>query len=87
MDKILAVKARCGQGQGLHLDVVESVNIHEDIKLGLPIRDQYIANYKKTMEKLAQVGVKVICYNFMPIFDWLRQICIRKWKWLHCPLL
>ncbi|KAF4326173.1 hypothetical protein G195_000223 [Phytophthora kernoviae 00238/432] len=49
-----------------------SVNIHEDIKLGLPTRDEYIENYKKTMEKLAQVGVKVICYNFMPIFDWLR---------------
>ncbi|MDN4602224.1 mannonate dehydratase [Paenibacillus sp. F6_3S_P_1C] len=71
MDKILAVKAAADKA-GLHLDVVESVNIHEDIKLGLPTRDQYIDNYKKTMEKLAQVGVKVICYNFMPIFDWLR---------------
>lgn len=71
MDKILAVKAAADKA-GLHLDVVESVNIHEDIKLGLPSRDKYIANYIKTMEKLAQVGVKVICYNFMPIFDWLR---------------
>lgn len=57
---------------GLHLDVVESVNLHEDIKLGLPSRDRYIDNYIKTIEKLARVGVKVICYNFMPIFDWLR---------------
>lgn len=71
MDKILAVKTAADKA-GLHLDVVESVNIHEDIKLGLPSRDKYIANYIKTMEKLAQVGVKVICYNFMPIFDWLR---------------
>ncbi|MGQ8872007.1 mannonate dehydratase [Paenibacillus sp. TSA_86.1] len=71
MDKILAVKAAADKA-GLHLDVVESVNIHEDIKLGLPSRDKYISNYIKTMEKLAQVGVKVICYNFMPIFDWLR---------------
>lgn len=71
MDKILEIKSQTEQA-GLHLDVVESVNIHEDIKLGLPSRDLYIANYKRTIEKLAQVGVKVICYNFMPIFDWLR---------------
>ncbi|GAK40954.1 mannonate dehydratase [Paenibacillus urinalis] len=71
MDKILEIKSQAEQA-GLHLDVVESVNIHEDIKLGLPSRDLYIANYKRTIEKLAQVGVKVICYNFMPIFDWLR---------------
>lgn len=57
---------------GLHLDVVESVNVHEDIKLGLPSRDHYIANYIRTIEKLAEVGVKVICYNFMPVFDWVR---------------
>ncbi|SDW38644.1 mannonate dehydratase [Paenibacillus sp. PDC88] len=71
MDKILEIKSQAEQA-GLHLDVVESVNIHEDIKLGLPSRDKYIENYKRTIEKLAQVGVKVICYNFMPIFDWLR---------------
>ncbi|MEK5058038.1 mannonate dehydratase [Paenibacillus sp. FSL H7-0326] len=71
MDKILEIKSQADQA-GLHLDVVESVNIHEDIKLGLPSRDKYIENYKRTIEKLAQVGVKVICYNFMPIFDWLR---------------
>ena len=71
MEDILKVKAQADQA-GLHIDVVESVNIHEDIKLGLPTRDQYIENYKKTIEKLGQVGVKVICYNFMPVFDWLR---------------
>lgn len=57
---------------GLHMDVVESVNIHEDIKLGLPSRDIYIENYKRTIENLAKVNVKVICYNFMPVFDWIR---------------
>ncbi|WP_027092090.1 mannonate dehydratase [Cohnella thermotolerans] len=71
MDKIEAVRDQAARA-GLNIDVVESVNVHEDIKLGRPSRDGYIANYKRTIEKLAQVGVKVICYNFMPVFDWLR---------------
>ncbi|MGL4524220.1 MAG: mannonate dehydratase [Spirochaetia bacterium] len=57
---------------GFNMDVVESVNVHEDIKLGLPSRDQYIENYIQTIKLLSQFGVKVICYNFMPIFDWTR---------------
>ena len=57
---------------GLECEVIESVNVHEDIKMGLPTRDQYIANYCETVRNLAKVGVKVIIYNFMPVFDWLR---------------
>ncbi|KAA0566500.1 mannonate dehydratase [Bacillus sp. CH30_1T] len=71
LDKIEEVKKQAEQF-GLNIDVVESVNVHEDIKLGLPSRDQYIENYKRTIEKLAAAGVKVICYNFMPVFDWTR---------------
>jgi mannonate dehydratase len=71
MAKILEVKRQADQ-YGFNIDVVESVNVHEDIKLGLPTRDVYIENYKRTIEKLAKVGVKVICYNFMPVFDWIR---------------
>jgi len=57
---------------GLNTEVVESVNIHEDIKLGLPSRDQYIEAYKETLRNLGKFGVKVVCYNFMPVFDWFR---------------
>ena len=58
---------------GFNGDVVESVNVHDDIKIGLPTRDQYIDNYIQTIRNLAPFGVKVICYNFMPIFDWTRS--------------
>lgn len=60
------------ESQGLKATIVESVNIHDDIKLGLSTRDHYIEIYKKTLENLAKNGVKVVCYNFMPIFDWTR---------------
>lgn len=57
-------------------DVVESVNVHESIKLGKTVlgmsRDEAIENYRVTIERLGQAGVKVVCYNFMPVFDWLR---------------
>ena len=57
---------------GFNMDVVESVNVHDDIKIGLPTRDKYIDNYIQTIRNLAPFGVKVICYNFMPVFDWTR---------------
>lgn len=57
---------------GLECEVIESVNVHEDIKMGLPSRDQYIENYCVTIRNLAKYGVKLIVYNFMPVFDWLR---------------
>lgn len=71
MSRIEEVKSQADE-YGFNIDVVESVNVHEDIKLGLPTRDKYIDNYIKTMEKLSKIGVKVICYNFMPVFDWTR---------------
>lgn len=57
---------------GFDMDVVESVNVHDDIKTGAPSRDEYIENYIKTIRNLRDFGVKVICYNFMPVFDWTR---------------
>jgi mannonate dehydratase len=58
--------------KGLVFDVIESVPVHEDIKLGRPSRDLYIANYAENIRRLGKAGVKVICYNFMPVFDWTR---------------
>src|SRR5699024_2596518 len=60
------------QSHGFHADVVESVNVHEAIKLGHEERDRYIEIYKTTIRNLSAYGVKAICYNFMPVFDWTR---------------
>lgn len=61
------------QAAGLEMEVIESVNIHEDIKKGLPSRDRYLENYCKTIENLSKAGVKCLCYNFMPVMDWARS--------------
>ena len=71
METILEYKKDI-EAHGLELEVIESVNIHEDIKLGLPTRDKYIENYKECIKNLGKAGVRVVCYNFMPVFDWLR---------------
>lgn len=60
------------QAVGLKYEVIESVNVHEDIKLGKPSRDELIENYKQSVRNVAACGVKVIVYNFMPVFDWLK---------------
>ena len=71
LDKLQALRARI-EGAGLKFEVVESVPTHEDIKLGKPTRDRLIANFQQNIRHCAAVGVKVICYNFMPVFDWTR---------------
>lgn len=71
VERIEEVKAQADK-YGFNIDVVESVNIHESIKMGTPDRDKYIENYIETINRLGKVGVKVICYNFMPVFDWVR---------------
>ncbi len=57
---------------GLDIAGIESVNIHDEIKIGGPKRDYYIQNYIDTLENLGKCGIKMVCYNFMPVFDWTR---------------
>ncbi|MCR5741263.1 MAG: mannonate dehydratase, partial [Gammaproteobacteria bacterium] len=71
MEDILRLKELTSKAN-LEMEVIESVPVHEDIKLGKPSRERYIENYKENIRRLAKVGVKCICYNFMPVFDWFR---------------
>ncbi|MFA5561513.1 MAG: mannonate dehydratase [Eubacteriales bacterium] len=71
LERILHLKKLCEE-QGLAMEVIESVPVHEDIKLGRPSREGYIEAYRQTLFHLGAAGVKCVCYNFMPVFDWLR---------------
>ncbi len=71
-ETILALKDQVNKA-GLEMEVIESVNVHEDIKKGLSTRDEYISNYITTMKNLHEAGIKCICYNLMPVMDWFRS--------------
>ena len=57
---------------GLEFEVVESIPVHEDIKLGRATRDHLLDVYCENIRRCAKYGVKCVCYNFMPVFDWTR---------------
>jgi mannonate dehydratase len=61
------------ESAGLVLAGIESVNIHDSIKIGSAERDRYIDNYITTLERLGEAGIRLVCYNFMAIFDWTRS--------------
>lgn len=72
-ESIAAMRKMCADN-GLEMEVIESVPVHEDIKLGRGKCDEYIEAYKTNIRRLAANGVKCICYNFMPVFDWVRTV-------------
>ena len=69
---ILSMKQKV-EDAGLRLCGIESVNIHDAIKVGSRDRDFYIDNYIRTLEKLGKNDIHLVCYNFMPVFDWTRS--------------
>jgi len=72
VEKIRALKKEV-EDAGLALMGIESVNIHDAIKAATPERDQYIDNYIQTLINLGEEGIHLVCYNFMPVFDWTRS--------------
>lgn len=76
-ERIHALKAEV-EAAGLYIAGIESVNIHDAIKTGAPEREQYIDNYIETLENLGKEDIHLVCYNFMPVFDWTRTELARK---------
>ena len=72
MESIQQIKT-AAQANGLEFEVVESVPVPEDIKLGNKKAPALIDAYCENIRRLGQAGVKCVCYNFMPVFDWLRS--------------
>lgn len=58
--------------RGLVWSVVESIPVHDNIKLGKPDRDEWIEKYKQSVRNVGEIGVKTVVYNFMPVVDWTR---------------
>ena len=71
-ESIMELKKKA-EDNGLEFEVVESVPVPEDIKLGNEKAPKLIENYCENVRRLGKAGVKCICYNFMPVFDWLRS--------------
>lgn len=71
-ERIVALKNDVAK-HNLEISGIESVNIHDDIKTGAERRDEYIDTYIQTLDMLGQEGIDLVCYNFMPVFDWTRS--------------
>ena len=71
MEKLRRLKDEIAS-HGFALSVIESIPVHEDIKLGRITRDRFIDNYCRSLQNMGELGIPVLCYNFMPVFDWTR---------------
>ena len=70
-ESLQKMKEAC-ESHGLVFDVVESIPVHEDIKLGRGDVDRLLDVYCENIRRCAKYGVKCVTYNFMPVFDWTR---------------
>jgi mannonate dehydratase len=77
LEKLQALKSTV-EKQGLELLVIESIPVHEDIKLGKASRDRYIDTYRESVRNMGRAGIPFLCYNFMPVFDWTRTTLDRR---------
>lgn len=71
VDGLVGLRQRI-EDAGLRLAVIESIPVHEDIKLGRPDRERRIDAFAESVRATGAAGVGVVCYNFMPVFDWIR---------------
>ena len=76
-EEIRALKDAVSQ-KGLQILGIESVNVSDAIKIGTKDRDRHIEHYIRTLSNLAAEGIHMVCYNFMPVFDWTRSELSRK---------
>ena len=67
------------ESYGLYWPVVESLPVCEAIKYAGPERGQLIENYKTSLANLGKCGIKTVCYNFMPVIDWIRTDLQHPW--------
>jgi mannonate dehydratase len=71
-DAAVTARRKVIEDAGLTWSVVESIPVHNSIKIGGPERSRYIGWYKDSLRAVARAGVHVVCYNFMPVVDWTR---------------
>jgi mannonate dehydratase len=67
------------EAAGLRWSVVESLPVSEAIKYGGEARESLIEGYIQSLEALGKAGVKTVCYNFMPVIDWIRTDLKHPW--------
>ena len=76
-ERIAAMKDEV-EASGLRVSGIDSVNVHDAIKAGTAQRDEMIDHYIQTLENLGKADIHMVCYNFMPVFDWTRTELARK---------
>lgn len=72
LERLLELRRKV-EAAGLKLSVIESIPVHEDIKLGKPNAPRLIDDYCESVRNMGKAGIPTLCYNFMPVFDWTRS--------------